>query len=67
MWLWGAMTASGTLSDRWLIGAAARLPLARLATVSVLGAQLEQLRGRSVVIAVSDPLTTRLYWWSLTG
>jgi acyl-coenzyme A synthetase/AMP-(fatty) acid ligase len=67
MWLWGAMTAANGLSDRRLVGAGASLPLADLAQLSSLGAGLEQLRGRSVLLTVPDPFTATIVLVELDG
>jgi acyl-coenzyme A synthetase/AMP-(fatty) acid ligase len=67
MWLWGAMTASGALSDRFLVGAGAGLRLAQLATVSSLGERLEELRGRSVLMLAPDPFTAAMLLVELDG
>jgi acyl-coenzyme A synthetase/AMP-(fatty) acid ligase len=67
MWLWGAMTASGAESDRFLVGAAAGIRLRDLAGQSCLGERLEELRGRSVVIFTPDPFTAALVLIELDG
>src|SRR5580658_2144229 len=67
MWLWGAMAASGASSDRFLAGADASLTLSELAGVSSLGDRLEPLRGRSVLIFVSDPFTAAMVLIELDG
>lgn len=67
MWLWEAMTASGALSDRLLIGAERRLPLAQLATASTLGGRLEELRGRSVIVSYPDQLSVAAALIELDG
>ena len=67
MWLWGAMRASGALSDRRLVSAAASLALSEFAKVSSLGARLEELRGRSVVVFTPDPFTAAIVLVELDG
>jgi acyl-coenzyme A synthetase/AMP-(fatty) acid ligase len=67
MWLWGAMTASGALSERRLVGAGASLPLSELAKASSLGDRLEELRGRSVLILAPDPFTAAVVLVELDG
>ncbi len=67
MWLWGSLTASGAPPSGSLHGAAARIDLADLAGASSLGGRLETLRGRTVLIAAQDPLTSALALIELDG
>jgi acyl-coenzyme A synthetase/AMP-(fatty) acid ligase len=67
MWLWGAMTASGALSDRLLVGAGASLPLSELARASSLGGRLEELRGSSVLMRAPDPFMAAMVLVELDG
>ena len=67
MWLWGAMTAAGASSDRFLAGVDASLPLAELGRVSTLGGRLAELRGRSVMLVTPDPFTAAIVLIELDG
>ena len=63
--LWESI-AAGNLAGR-LYGAAATVDLSDLALSSSLGARLEELRGRSVLLAVEDPLRAALTMLELDG
>src|SRR4030088_90066 len=67
MWLWGSLTASGAPPSGSLQGAAARIDLASLAGASSLGGRLEALRGRTVLVAAKDQLTSALALIELDG
>ncbi len=67
MWLWGSLTASGTPPSGCLYGAGARIELATLAGASSLGARLEALRGRTVLVAARDQLSAALALIELDG
>lgn len=67
MWLWGAVQASGSESQRLLIGARASIRLQELAGASCLGDSLEALRGRSVLLFAPDPFTAALVLTELDG
>ena len=67
MWLWGAMCAGGSLPGGTFHGVGAVVRLAALAEASSLGGRLEELRGRSVLIATRDQLTAALALIELDG
>ena len=58
--LWSAAGAAGRLSERALLGAEASVTLNELVRGSSLGGRLEELRGRSVLVATRDQLTAAL-------
>ena len=65
--LWPAVSAAGRLADRALWGAGASVTLGELVRGSSLGGRLEELRGRSVLIATSDQLTAAVALIELDG
>src|SRR5688572_7113112 len=65
--LWSALSAAGRLSGRALWGADASVTLGDLAHGSSLGGRLEELRGRSVLVATGDQLTAALALIELDG
>ena len=65
--LWNAVSAAGHLSDRLLWGASASVTLGDLARGSSLGGRVEELRGRSVLVATGDQLTAALALIELEG
>src|SRR5213592_1624542 len=65
--LWSSSSAAGHLADRALWGAEASVTLGELVRGSSLGGRLEELRGRSVLIATSDQLTAALALVELDG
>jgi acyl-coenzyme A synthetase/AMP-(fatty) acid ligase len=67
MWLWGAMCADGKLPAGAFHGTGAVVRLAALAEASSLGGHLEELRGRTVLIATRDQLTAALALIELDG
>ena len=67
MWLWGAMCADGKLPAGAFHGTGTVVRLADLAEASSLGGQLEELRGRTVLIATRDQLTAALALIELDG
>src|SRR5271155_84912 len=64
--LWD-LSASGQPSDRWLWGAHASVTLSDLVRGSSLGGRLEELSGRSVLVATKDHLTAALAVIELDG
>ena len=66
MWLWGAMCTHG-LPCGAFHSSSTRIPLAALAGASSLGASLESLRDRTVLLATRDPLTAALALIELDG
>jgi acyl-coenzyme A synthetase/AMP-(fatty) acid ligase len=67
MWLWGAMCADGQLPVGAFHGSGTVVRLAALASASSLGGRLEELRGRTVLIATRDQLTAALALIELDG
>ena len=65
--LLASLSAAGNLSDRALWGADASITLGDLVRGSSLGDRLEELRGRSVLIATDDQLTAALALIELDG
>src|SRR2546425_4581767 len=65
--LWDAVRAAGALAERTLWGAEASVRLGELAGGSSLGGRLEELRGRSVLVATRDKLTAALALIELDG
>ncbi len=65
--LWQAVSAAGRLSERWLADAGARVSLDTLAHGSWLSRPLDELRGRSVLLAVRDQLPAALALIELDG
>jgi acyl-coenzyme A synthetase/AMP-(fatty) acid ligase len=64
--LWELITATGVPAGR-LYGALATVELPALAHGSSLGGRLEELRGRSVLLVVKDPLRAALAMLELDG
>jgi acyl-coenzyme A synthetase/AMP-(fatty) acid ligase len=64
--LWESIAAEG-VALRWLCGASASVDLASLGHHSSLGNRLEELRGRSVLLSVKDPLRAALAMLELDG
>ncbi|HLK71122.1 MAG TPA: hypothetical protein VKT19_04160, partial [Steroidobacteraceae bacterium] len=64
--LWESITAAGIPAGS-LYGAHATVELAGLARGSSFGGRLEELRGRSVLLAVTDPLRAALAMLELDG
>jgi acyl-coenzyme A synthetase/AMP-(fatty) acid ligase len=64
--LWESITAAGLPAGR-LYGAAGAVTLAELARSSSLGGRLGELRGRSVLVTVKDPLLAALAMLELDG
>jgi acyl-coenzyme A synthetase/AMP-(fatty) acid ligase len=64
--LWESITATGIPAGR-LYGALATVDLAALAHGSSFGGRLEELRGRSVLLALKDPLRAALAMLELDG
>src|SRR5216684_3869474 len=65
--LFHAIGAAGSLSDRWIWGANAGMPLAALTDGSALSGRLDELRGRSVLVATKDQLPAALALIELDG
>src|SRR5213593_1069221 len=65
--LWDAVRAAGALAERALWGAEASVRLGELVGGSSLGGRLEELRGRSVLVATRDQLTAALALLELDG
>src|SRR5213083_3272276 len=65
--LWIAVSAAGRLAQRALWGAEASVRLSELMRGSSLGGRLEELRGRSVLVATRDQLTAALALLELDG
>src|SRR5881396_2108320 len=65
--LWNAVRAAEHLSDRFLWGAHASISLGDLARGTSLGGRVEELRGRSVLVATGDQLTAALALVELDG
>ena len=65
--LWELLSAAGDWSDRSLWGADASVTLADLVRGSSLGGRLEELSGRSVLVATKDQLTAALALIELDG
>src|SRR5438094_5354339 len=65
--LWDAVRAAGALAERALWGAEASVRLGELVGASSLGGRLEELRGRSVLVATRDQLTAALALIELDG
>ena len=66
MWLWGAMCTHG-LPCGAFHSSSTQIPLAALAGASSLGADLESLRDRTVLLATRDQLTAALALIELDG
>ena len=66
MWLWGSMLKDGPPAGSFH-GSGAVVRLAELDGASCLGGRLEELRGRTVLIAVRDQLTAALLLVELDG
>jgi acyl-coenzyme A synthetase/AMP-(fatty) acid ligase len=67
MWLWGAMCADGQFPAGAFHGSSTVVRLAALAAASSLGGRLEELRGRTVLVATRDQLTAALALIELDG
>src|SRR5207247_7827421 len=65
--LWSRSSAAGRLSGRSLWGADGSVALGDLARGSSLGARLEELAGRCVLVATADQLTAALALIELDG
>jgi acyl-coenzyme A synthetase/AMP-(fatty) acid ligase len=65
--LWGLVENAGRLSDRFLRGFDASVALAELVRGTSLGGRLDELRGRSVLLATKDQLTAALALIELDG
>ncbi|MFZ0549431.1 MAG: class I adenylate-forming enzyme family protein [Steroidobacteraceae bacterium] len=67
MALWDSVIAPATARGGGLIGVSRTVPLAALTHGSCLGARLDALRGRSVMMAVREPLTAAVLLLELDG
>ena len=65
--LWDLVSAAGQLPERALWGAAASVTLSDLVHGSSLGGRLDELRGRSILVATHDQLTAALALVELDG
>src|SRR5438128_11713632 len=65
--LWDGGRAAGALAERALWGAEGSVRLGELLGGSSLGGRLEELRGRSVLVATRDQLTAALALIELDG
>jgi acyl-coenzyme A synthetase/AMP-(fatty) acid ligase len=65
--LWQSLNAAGRLSQRWLSDDHSRVSLAALSRGSSLGRRLDELRGRSVLLATRDQLPAALALAELDG
>jgi acyl-coenzyme A synthetase/AMP-(fatty) acid ligase len=65
--LWPLVKAAGRLSERWLWGAGASVALGELDLGSSFGGRLDELRGRSVLLAAGHQLTAGLALIELDG
>src|SRR5216683_4818384 len=65
--LFHAISAAGSLSDRWIWGADTGVPLAGLSDGSALGGGLDELRGRSVLLTTKDQPPAALALIELDG
>ena len=65
--LWNSLRASGRLADRKIWGLSGSVTLGGLIRGSSLGGRLEELRGRSVLIATEDQLAAALAIIELDG
>jgi acyl-coenzyme A synthetase/AMP-(fatty) acid ligase len=65
--LWSRSSAAGLLSERFLWGAEGSVALGELAQGSSLGAPLEELAGRCVLVATTGQLTAALALIELDG
>src|ERR1700748_2832479 len=67
LWLWGAMTAGGQLPAGSFHSVGKVIKLADFAHASSLGGRLEEVRGRTVLIAAKAQLTAALALIELDG
>jgi acyl-CoA synthetase (AMP-forming)/AMP-acid ligase II len=65
--LWQSVSAAGRLSERALWGAEASVAASELVGGSSLGGRVDELRGRSVLVATVDQLTAALALIELDG
>jgi acyl-coenzyme A synthetase/AMP-(fatty) acid ligase len=65
--LWRLLQATGHLSERFLWGVDASVALAELVRGSSLCGRLDELRGRSILLAIKDQLTAALALIELDG
>jgi acyl-coenzyme A synthetase/AMP-(fatty) acid ligase len=65
--LWQKLSAAENQTDRWLCGVDAILPLDALTGGSSLGGRLDELRGRSVLVAIRNQLPASLALIELDG
>jgi acyl-coenzyme A synthetase/AMP-(fatty) acid ligase len=66
-WLWGAITAAGGTPAGVIHGARASVALGSLECASYLGGHLEELRGRTVLVATREQLHAALALIELDG
>jgi acyl-coenzyme A synthetase/AMP-(fatty) acid ligase len=67
MALWDSIVAAAAARGGALIGPRRTVPLASLTRASCLAARLDALQGRSVIVAVRDPLTAAVVLLELDG
>ena len=67
MALWDSVVADAAARGSALVGPSRTIPLASLSHASCLAAGLDALQGRSVIIAVRDPLTAAVVLLELEG
>src|SRR5690242_331918 len=67
MALWDSVIGAAAARGGALIGPAGAVPLASLVQASCLSGRLDALRGRSVIVAVHDPLTAAVLLLELDG
>ncbi len=65
--LWEALSTAGNLSGRFVAGTNATIPLSDLVDGSCLDGRAEELRGRSVLVAMQDHLAAALALIELDG
>lgn len=65
--IWSALSGIGNLSNSYLRGADASVALRDVVCGSALGNRAEELRGRSVLVATTDPFTAALALIELDG
>src|ERR1019366_1378803 len=65
--LWEVLNTAGNLSGRFVAGTNATIPLSDLVDGSCLDGRAEELRGRSVLVAMQDHLSAALALIELDG
>jgi len=67
MWLWSSTLRGGAPSSGSMQSTSITVPLAKLATRSCLGPDLERLRGRCTILSVDDQLTAAMALVEMDG